>query len=67
MIGVVDFDMGRLKCDRGRRFYRGAAHSQPGVVESSLRLKSVWEAKSVIGVVDFDMGRLQRDRVARFY
>ena len=22
VIGVVDSDMGRLKCDRGRRFYR---------------------------------------------
>ena len=67
MIGVVDFDMGRLKCDRCRRFYRGPAHSQQGVVESSLRLRSVWEAKSVIGVVDFDMGRLNCDRCRRFY
>ena len=40
---------------------------QPTFVESNLRLRSVWEAKSVIGVVDFDMGRLKCDRVARFY
>ena len=29
------------------------------MVETSLSLKSVWEAKSVIGVVDSAMGRLQ--------
>ena len=67
VIGVVDFDMGRLKCDRGRRFYRGPIQPQPAVVESSLRLRSVWEAKSVIGVVDFDMGRLKCIRGRRFY
>ena len=67
VIGVVDFDMGRLECDRGRRFYTGPAHSQQLVVESSLRLRSVWEAKSVIGVVDFEMGRLKCDRCRRFY
>ena len=67
MTGVVDFDLGRLKCDRGRRFYGGAAQLQPAAVESSLRLRSVWEAKSVIGVVDFDMGRLKCDRRRRFY
>ena len=26
VIGVVDSAMGRLKCDRGRRFYRAPAH-----------------------------------------
>ena len=64
MIGAVEFDMGKLKCDRGRRFYRVEGMY---FVESSLRLKSIWEAKSAIGVVDFDMGRLQCDRGRRFY
>ena len=55
MIGVVDFELGRLNCDRGRRFYMGASGY---FVESSVSLRSVWEAKSVIGVVDSAMGRL---------
>ena len=67
VIGVTVSDMDSLKCERCRRFYGGAAQPQPGVVESSLRLRSVWEAKSVIGVVDFDMGRLKCDRCRRFY
>ena len=66
MTSVVDFDMGRLKCDRGRRFYRVPAQLQQLVVESSFRLRSVWEAKSVIGVVDFDLVRLKCDRGRRF-
>ena len=37
------------------------------VVGSSLSLRSVWEAKSVIGVVDSAMGRLKCDRGRRFY
>ena len=67
MIGVVGFDMGRLKCDRCRRFYGGPAQLASAGVESSLRFRSVWEAQSVIGVVDFDMGRLKCDRCRRFY
>ena len=37
------------------------------VVGSSLSLRSVWEAKSVIGVVDSAMGRLKCDRGRLFY
>ena len=63
-IGVVDFELGRLNCDRGRRFCMGASGY---FVESSVRLRSVWEAKSVIGVVDFELGSLNWDRGRRFY
>ena len=38
-------------------------HVQPALVESSHRLKSVWEANNVIKVVYSEMGRLKCDRV----
>ena len=42
-------------------------HVQPALVESSHRLKSIWEANNVIKVVYSEMGRLKCDRVDRLY